>query len=112
MFFKWFRRKEPDADVLAAQLSKQSEMCINQIKGRWLYYNKTFVFKPEVRFSEIIETFSIPMREFVHQSYPMLLVSGEGIFWMMLFSAIQQSGTHDMETLNNAVAEIEKKYIR
>jgi len=79
------------------------------IKRKWLYFDQTIHFKAEAPLSEKIDLFAQPLREFVAKKYPLLLTSGE-IFWLTVFSAILESGTHSKELVNEAIEELQGKY--
>ena len=104
----WFRRK-PEADV-ADLLKQQSAECTRKITEKWVNYVNVLKFKSEVSLSEQIETFALPVRKFVENHYPLLATAPPNVFWMMIFVAVLESDTHSSEQVNEAVAQLEKKY--
>jgi hypothetical protein len=92
--------------IIPAQMSE----CVNAISERWLYYNEKLKFKPEVRLSEIIEGFAMPMREFVANSYPIVSEAGAETFWLVVFQGIQQTGKPSLAAINAAISELDAKF--
>ena len=106
------RNKKSQADALADELTSQTAECVEKIKAKWVYFNKTVKSKEGVPLWVMIELFAKPVQEFVEKYYPLLLTGPIFHFWMMIFTAILESGTHPRETVNQAIAELEKKYAR
>jgi hypothetical protein len=69
------RRKALSESELRDQIISQTDECILKIKERWIYYNQMLKFKNEVQLSEIIESFSLPILEFVNLRYPLFATS-------------------------------------
>lgn len=100
------RHKNPSAD----DLSRLSEMACDEVREKWLYFNKVLQFKADVSLAEQIDIFSKPLSEFFQQKYPALLLGGSEIFWLSTFTAILESGTHPKDEVNAAVAQLQQKY--
>jgi hypothetical protein len=86
--------------------------CINNIGQKWLYYTEVLKFKPETPLSEIIESFAIPMRQFIGNTYPSLYAAGPGlsaVFWLMVFRGVQKTGFPSPDAINRAIEELDVK---
>lgn len=68
-------QKASEHDVENA-IYAECEQCVAQISEKWLHYNKVLKFKPDVPLRDIIEGFTLPMREFVREAHPFSLRSG------------------------------------
>lgn len=94
-------------------LDEQAIACIEQAISKWEYFNSIFVFKDNVPLSVIIESFSMPLREFVESEYPILLSnpksSGE-MFWSIVLAAVRGSKTHTEAEVHLASIELSKKF--
>jgi hypothetical protein len=90
----------------------QMQECANAISAKWLHYNEVLKFKPEVSLAQIIESFAIPIREFVAKSYPVIAVGGPESFWLVVFLGIQQTGKPSLPAINAAIEELDSKLRR
>ena len=106
-FFKK-RKSEPPADELSAQTASALE----DVKGKWIYFNETIHLKTDVPLSQKIDFFVQPIQQFFQSKYPLLLLGPSEIFWLTVFTAILESGTHPKEEVNAAIAELKEKYAR
>jgi hypothetical protein len=97
-----------DADI-DRKIRMQAEECTENIRRRWLYFIDTLKFKPEVTLTEVIESFAMPIQEYVEAHYPLLIASSPELFWMMIFRAIQIASTHPQADLNVATEELYQK---
>lgn len=97
---------------IAAELNQLVEQCVIDLKNKWLGYCQVLVFKDEVPLSDRIDGFAYPVQEFVRSKYPVLLSDGGSMFWMMVFTAVIESGTHPIEEVSAATKALEKKYKR
>lgn len=95
---------------IAQEMKASMIECTASIKQRWLTYNETLKFKSDVPLESVIEAFSLPVKGFVEMHYPLLLAGGGQIFWMMIFTAILDSGTHSKDSVNQAIEILAEKY--
>ncbi len=108
--FGWFEKKETNFHI-----KEQMEDCVEQLKYKWTEYIKILPFNDEISLAYKIELFTNPAQIFVENTFPVLLSDVEqqgNSFWVMIFSAIQQSKTHSIDELNEAMAELEKKFTK
>jgi len=105
--FDSFERKE--GNDLTDELISQTKACVHSIGEKWIYCDKTLVLKEGIPLSEKIETFIIPISEYVEKYYPLLMIKPDH-FWLMLFTAVLESKTHPTDVVNAAIAELEKNY--
>ena len=106
-FFKK-RKSAPTADELSAQTASALE----EVKGKWIYFNETIHLKADIPLSQKIDLFVQPIQQFFQSKYPLLLLGSSEIFWLTVFTAILESGTHPKEEVNAAIAELKGKYAR
>jgi len=108
--FRFFKKRNsvPSAEDLGQITGSARE----EVRTKWIYYTQTIHFRPEVPLSERIDSFAQPIHQFFENKYPILLVGSSEIFWLTVFTAILQSGTHPKEEVNAAIAELKKKYAR
>lgn len=95
---------------LAEQMKASLLECTELIRVKWISFNDTLKFKEGVPLSDVIEMFAAPVSQFVENNYPLLLAGGGKMFWMMLFTAILESGTHPKDEVNAAIAVLERKF--
>ncbi len=108
MFGIFERRSEtpPSGDELKAKM----DIATDALRGKWTDFHQQLKFKGDVHLSEIIEIFIVPAREYVISTYPEFSAAPNQMLWMMVFSAVMESGTHSKEVVNEAVAQLEAKY--
>lgn len=106
-FFKK-RKSVPTAEELSALTASALE----DVKSKWLYFNETVHLKADVPLSQKIDFFVQPIQQFFQTKYPLLLLGSSEIFWLTVFTAILESGTHPKEEVNSAIAELKSKYAR
>ena len=82
------------------------------MKGKWIYFNETIHLKADVPLPQKIDLFVQPIQQFFQSKYPLLLLGLSEIFWLTVFTAILESGTHPKEEVNAAIAELKGKYAR
>ena len=106
--FGFGKRKRPADVELKAQIKAQTNKCVEEIKARWNYYNEVLPFRADVPLSEIIESFSFPIIEYVNKHYPLFAQNpDQGThFWMMLLTAVMESKTHSIESVNAAALDL------
>ena len=88
----------------------QTDQCIHQIAEKWVYYNTTLKFNPEIPLSEIIEGFAIPIQQFVRNEYPLLDAAGPALLWSMMFRGIEQTRSPSPDAVNRAIQELDAKF--
>jgi hypothetical protein len=81
-------------------------------KVKWIGYNDAVHFNGEVPLLAKIDAFASPMRRYYESKYPALASGTAEMFWLALFTAILESGTHPKEAANTAIAELRRKYAR
>ena len=94
-------------------LTAQMELCANQIRDKWVDFNRTFEVTPKGlgALSGIIENFAIPVQEFVKTSYPKLYAAGgPQAFWAVVFLGVARSGVPSKEAVNRALMELDAKF--
>ncbi len=91
-------------------LKAQMDLCASRISDKWIFFNQTMKFRPEVPLVGIIENFAIPVQEFVKNTYPALYAGGPKMFWMVMFLGLARSGVPSKEVVNRAIAELEAKF--
>lgn len=108
--FGFFKKKPsvPSADELKQLTASARE----DVKAKWVHFHQTVHLKAEVPLSEKIDFFVQPVQQFFQNKYPVLLQGPSEIFWLTVFTAILESGTHPKEAVNAAIAELKKKYGR
>jgi hypothetical protein len=110
--FDWFRkRSRPEAEIVT-ELTRQTAECTDAIRAKWTHFNQTLKSKDSVPLYEVIEAFADPVSVFVQENYPLLMSSQRSgtHFWMMILTAVLESGTHPKESVNAAADELRKKY--
>jgi hypothetical protein len=94
-------------------LDEQVIMCVEQAKDKWTYFTSIFLFQEGVQLSVIIESFLMPLREFVENEYPILLSnpkSSDEMFWLIVLAAVRGSKTHAEAEVRQACIELSKKF--
>jgi exonuclease V gamma subunit len=108
--FGFFKKRShvPTADELRSLTASARA----DVKGKWVQFNQTIHLSAEVPLSQKIDFFAQPVQQFFQNKYPILLVGASEIFWLTVFTAILESGTHPKEEINAAIAELKNKYGR
>jgi len=107
MFGLFKKRQSPPT---AAELSALAASALVEVKDKWVFFNQTIHFASEVSLAEKIDLFVQPVQEFFEKKYSVLLLGSYEMFWLTVFTAIPQSGTHPKEEVNLAISELRKKY--
>lgn len=108
--FKFFKKR--CAVPSAEDLSRLTASAREDVKGKWVEFNKTIHLKAEIPLSQRIDLFAQPVQNLFQKQYPMLLLGSTEIFWLAVFTAILESGTHPKDQVNAAIAELRGKYTR
>jgi len=109
--FNLFKKKKAslpafqDLGALAAQATDET-------REKWLHFHRNVHLKEEVSLATKIDLFSQPLAQFFNTKYSQLLLGSPDIFWMAVFTAVLESGTHPKEQVNAAVEELRSKYGR
>lgn len=80
------------------------------IQERWVRFAQELHFKHEVPLSGRIEAFAPLAQEFIRSRYPTILTAPAGVFWLLIFNAVRQSGTNPVDEINVAVSELRRKF--
>lgn len=105
--FEFFKRKISKPKI--SELEQMSASACVEVKEKWIYFHSSLHFKDSVALSEKINSFAQPVQEFFHSKYPALLIGSTEMFWLILFTAILESGTHHKDEVNAAIAELQQK---
>ncbi len=108
--FGLFKKRQtiPSADELKRQ---QSAAC-EDAKNKWIHFNQTVHLKTDAPLSQKIDFFVQPIQQFFQSKYPVLLQGPTEIFWLTVFTAILESGTHPKDEVNAAIEQLRSKYMR
>lgn len=101
--------KKKSAKPSESGIDRITDAAVADVKGKWNTFHTTMHFKDDVPLSTLIDTFSQPIFEFFKLKYPALLVDSE-IFWLTIFTAVLESGSHSKEDVNHAVEVLKRKY--
>lgn len=102
------RAAVPSADDLRRLTVSARE----DVKAKWVQFNETVHLKPGIPLSQRIDAFAQPIQQFFETKYPALLLGSSELFWLTIFTAILESGTHPKDEVNAAVGELRSKYAR
>jgi len=105
-----FFKKRPSVSF-ADELSRLTASASEDVKGKWVQFNQAVHLKAEVPLSQKIDLFVQPVQQFFQNKYPVLLQGPAEIFWLTVFTAILESGTHPKEEVNAAIAELKKNML-
>jgi len=108
--FECFKKRPPAPS--ADELRQLTASACEDVKAKWLHFHETVHLQAEVPLSQKIDFFVQPVHQFFENKYPVLLRGPSEIFWLTVFTAILESGTHPKEAVNAAIAELKTKYSR
>ena len=94
---------------LVEKMDEHAMICVYKIVERWKYFYNTFVFKDGVPLAEKIRIFSMPVREFVANNFPMLLShpgNADEMLINLVISAVYLAKTHPNKELEDAFREL------
>ena len=100
-----------EEDVSTA-IKEQILQCSGKLREKWVSFCERVPFRGDVPLSERIEAFAVPAAKFVDNEYPVLMAGDERLFWLMLFTAVLESGTHPKDEVNAATEELTAKLAR
>jgi hypothetical protein len=103
------RRKAPD---LAGEVRQQFKDAEQAIGMKWRGFVATVHFKSEIPLADQIDVFAGPVHEYVTAKYPLVILGpqGAGAFWLLVFTAIREAGTHPQVELNAAIAQLKARH--
>ncbi|MEK6663459.1 MAG: hypothetical protein AABY73_06295 [Pseudomonadota bacterium] len=104
--------KKRQAVPSAEELNRRTAAAREDVKDKWIQFNNTVRLKAEIPLSQKIDSFAQPVQQFFQIKYPVLLQGPTEIFWLTVFTAILESGTHPKEEVNAAISELRRKYAR
>lgn len=103
LFGRW--RVARRAREIERVLKLEASACAVELERKWVEFR---ALARALDLVKAIDAFAKPAQIYVEQHRPMILSQGGTLFWVVLFTAIQQSGTERQEDLNAAIAELEK----
>jgi hypothetical protein len=106
--FKLFKKRSPVPDKDG--LSALSDSALAEVKDKWIAFDRTVHLNDSISLGEKIDLFAQPLSDFFQTRYPALLLGGAQIFWLTIFTAVLESGTHSKMAVNDAAAELRGKY--
>jgi hypothetical protein len=106
--FNRFKKRSlaPDKDSLSAL----SDSAVADVKDKWIVFDRTVQLDDSVSLGQKIDLFAEPLSHFFQTKYPALLWGGSQVFWLTIFTAVLESGTHSKAAVNDAIAELRGKY--
>ena len=96
----------------AEELGRLAAAAADETRAKWVHFHQTVHLKAEVPLAEKIDFFAQPLSQFFQSKYPQLLLGGSEMFWLTVFTAVLESGTHPKDQVNAAVAQLQIKYGR
>lgn len=105
--FGFFNKKQQELPS-AEELERLTAAATEEVKAKWIYFNKTVNFKENVPLSVKIAAFAQPIQEFLQNNYPMLIIVPTN-FWSIVSISIHESGTHSKESVNAALETVFKE---
>jgi hypothetical protein len=108
--FKFLKNRR--AATSAAEIERQFKDAEHDIGAKWVDFLAKVHFNSEVTLSERIDSFAVPVFNWVTAKYPLVAIgpAGAGACWLLIFTAIRDSRTHSPDVLNAAIAELKSKY--
>lgn len=99
-------------DALADELKGMLVAARHDVKDKWVYFHSNIHLKADVPLSQKIELFPNPLQQFFQTKYPVLLAGPSEMYWLTIFTAILESGTHPKDEVNAAIADLQAKYAK
>jgi hypothetical protein len=106
--FTFFKKRSPVPDK--DSLSALSNAALSDVKEKWLVFDRTIQLNDSVPLAHKIDMFAEPLSTFFQTKYPALLSGGSQVFWLTIFTAVLESGTHSKEAVNDAVDSLSRRY--
>jgi hypothetical protein len=106
---------EPMADApkpspTGGELTAITAAAVADVKAKWIQFDSTIRMKADVPLSAKMGAFVEPITNFIEDKYPTLTQGPAELFWLTVFTAILESGTHAKDDVNRAIGELKKKY--
>ena len=95
----WPFKKKTSADKIIDVMDD----IISHVAAKWTFFRKTLPFKDGVGLDEQIAMFSVPMKEGLNNTFPVIKDSPDALFMLLIAKGIEQSGTHSKEQLEQAL---------
>jgi hypothetical protein len=95
---------------MADELRAMTASALTDVKSKWIQFDSTIKLKADVPLSVKMDTFVQPITLFIEKRYPALMHGPPELFWLTIFTAILESGTHAKDEVNAAIGELKKKY--
>jgi len=96
--------------VMTDELRRMTSAALSDVKRKWIQFDSTIHLKAEVPLSKKIDLFVQPITQFIEKKYPALMLGPSEMFWLTVFTAILESGTHAKDDVNRAIGELREKY--
>ena len=106
--FEFLKRKQKRPP--ASDLARMSDAARTEVLAKWIQFHETIHLKEDVPLAQKIDLFAQPLSQLFESKYPQLLAGGSEIFWLTIFTAVIESGTHTKEQVNAAVATLQGRY--
>jgi hypothetical protein len=90
----------------SGELKAISAAAIEDIKAKWIQFDTVIKMKAGVPLSAKIDSFVEPITSFVDTKYPTVMQGPAEALWLILFTAILESGTHPKDEVNRAIGEL------
>ncbi len=105
-----FFKKRSAAPPTTDELRQLSLAALDEVKAKWLHFDATVHLVEGAPLAEKIDVFAAPLAQLFQSKYPALLLGGSKMFWLTIFTAILESGTHPKDTVNEAIEVLRAKY--
>jgi len=105
-----FLKRTKSSSLTAGELKGIMAAAEGELRDKWIQYYKLLQFKRDVPLWKKIESFAPLAQEFIGKKYPVILTGPAEVFWLLIFNAIQQSGTNPIDEINVAIAELRKRF--
>ena len=106
-FFKKRLSASPTND-----LEKSVSLALEDVKQKWLQFHEAVHLKEDVTLATKIDIFSQPIQQFIQNNYPVISKGPTEVFWLIVLTAILESGTHPTEEVNSAITALQAKYAK
>ena len=106
--FGLFRRRPAAPSV--EELSKLTAEAVEDVKAKWMDFVQTVHVEADIPLSRKIEAFAPLVGTFYKHKYPALYKGPATAFWVIIFTAIQESATHSANEINAAYEELREQY--
>jgi hypothetical protein len=108
--FDWLKSKPSRALPSAGELSAITSAAINDVKEKWVRFDAAMQMKADVPLSAKMGAFVEAIPQFLESKYPTVMHGSAEVFWLTVFTAILESGTHAKDDVNRAIGELKKTY--